>query len=70
MRSISATDCGQSSLHVDSVCCRDAAKIEKSVVVLKEETRGGRHVGWDVGGAAGSPRGFAVLIGEESSLVR
>ncbi len=31
----------QSSLHLD----RDAAKIEKSVVVLKEETRGGTSVG-------------------------
>ncbi len=41
---ISAADCGQSSLHLDS-CCRDAAKIEKSVVVLKEETRGGTSVG-------------------------
>jgi len=55
---------------IPTAVCRDAAKIEKSVVVLKEETRGGRYVGWDVGGAAGSPRGFAVLIGEESSLVR
>jgi hypothetical protein len=51
----------QSSLHPDS-CCRDAAKIEKSVVVLKEETRGGRHVGWDVGGAAGSPCRFAAKM--------
>ena len=34
----------QSSLHPDSFC-RDAAKIEKSVGVLKEETRGGTSVG-------------------------
>ncbi len=43
--SISATDRGQSSLHPDICNCRDAAKIEKSVGVLKEETRGGTSVG-------------------------
>ena len=37
----------QSSPHPDT-CCRDAANIEKSVVVLKEKTRGGTSVGTSV----------------------